>query len=804
MNTFLTPQYLQTALFIERDIANKVFLISVFLSFAGAKGYQSRLDDMARPLEISTSLEDHKLTDSEEALIAACAKGDVTFLADLAYALTEGREEMENPSEDYRMLNLLKHWKFFLPTSSFTPYDNRSPTSLSPQPADMNPQISHTTSSHQGDESVAGENKTRSEAITLIRARTLTRSSPTEASFQADMAIDNGLPPPASESHLPPVALMDLVQKPKMKKSGKSKSKKQKSKRRDVSKSPENKDSGLDIPDDAKEKEVDTEVNNDQDTQAPSLPVPALDNPVSTKLEEADSSNVITEDKSDIGDSAKESRPENHEDAVVDQKESRQDTVSQAPSALSFAAVLAGSMDKLGLKSKGSGTCDGTLNSSSDGMSSTGSKYAIKPNETTQLDGVFPSFKENKGHKTCGGSSSRSSTVESSSQSSPGGFQQSSRNVATQKEKLPAILEASPEDNEDSSIQGSPSASNQSPTCTPKSTSTGLTAWNAFSQQNTPRTDITDDSQLRGTKNKRAQKNSASTRTESLIQLNGDTSSSHTHPPTSTDKGNQESASSKKKSKSSKKEGFWWNLDSHGFPCAKEGCDKCCNLWDGATVICPRCGPYSECRYCCKEHLVSDIKPHWTICGQMTFQHPCKESTIPKDVRNGPAFVPCLHPYDTPERHRQAVYLNMNSKAGDYFIFSDWADNMEAGFPENNVALRCSNRVVYIIKFDDAEKKDRFRRVLATCLFMTIEVTELVDYLYRLIRDKLRSEGAPAELETAVQYQFFQEFAVTIQAAITGQRHACETDWDGRNRRCCPDAVDVTGSSVRPEIRTPT
>ncbi|KAF7592853.1 hypothetical protein BBP40_012332 [Aspergillus hancockii] len=120
---------------------------------------------------------------------------------------------------------------------------------------------------------------------------------------------------------------------------------------------------------------------------------------------------------------------------------------------------------------------------------------------------------------------------------------------------------------------------------------------------------------------------------------------------------------------------------------------------------------------------------------------------------------------------------------------SNWADLVEASFPENNLSVRCSNRVIYFIKFDNADEKDRFRRVLATCLFMTIEVTELVDYLFRLIRDKLRSQVTPPDLETALKYQFHEEFCVTIQQHITGERHACVTDWDGRNRRNCSDPV---------------
>lgn len=40
------------------------------------------------------------------------------------------------------------------------------------------------------------------------------------------------------------------------------------------------------------------------------------------------------------------------------------------------------------------------------------------------------------------------------------------------------------------------------------------------------------------------------------------------------------------------------HLDSHGFPCSAPDCNKRCSLWDGRSVICPKCGPFSETRYC--------------------------------------------------------------------------------------------------------------------------------------------------------------------------------------------------------------
>ncbi|PTU18248.1 hypothetical protein P175DRAFT_0444371, partial [Aspergillus ochraceoroseus IBT 24754] len=319
---------------------------------------------------------------------------------------------------------------------------------------------------------------------------------------------------------------------------------------------------------------------------------------------------------------------------------------------------------------------------------------------------------------------------------------------------------------------------------TPKSSATESTAWSNTGTRITPQTTGPSDTPIKGTRRGKHHKSGPST-----SQANN-TRAAQAHLSTPSSTGTRH-ASTHRNISTQKPEGFFWQLDSHGFPCAKSDCDKRCNLWDGATVICPRCGPYSETRYCSRKHLLEDIKAHWISCGELVFRHPCRESSIPRDVREGAPLVPCLHQYDTPERHRQAVYFNANARKGDYFIFSDWADMVDAGFPENNIAIRCSNKLVHTVEFSDPEQKDRFRRVLAACLFMTIEAHELVDYLFRLIRDTLRAQQQQpsSNLETALMYQIHQEFAVTIQPPITGERHACDTDWDGRNRRNCPDPV---------------
>ena len=162
---------------------------------------------------------------------------------------------------------------------------------------------------------------------------------------------------------------------------------------------------------------------------------------------------------------------------------------------------------------------------------------------------------------------------------------------------------------------------------------------------------------------------------------------------------------------------WWWQLDSIGFPCAKRDCERRCNLWDDVSVVCPQCGPHSEIRYCCTEHLYDDVKWHWPFCGHFTFAHPCQESTIPHDVREAVPFIPSMHHWDTPERHRQALYFATNMREGDYFIFTDWADLRGCETVEDDTVRRCSNQVVEVVRFDDPAEKDRFRRALAICLF---------------------------------------------------------------------------------------
>jgi hypothetical protein len=59
-----------------------------------------------------------------------------------------------------------------------------------------------------------------------------------------------------------------------------------------------------------------------------------------------------------------------------------------------------------------------------------------------------------------------------------------------------------------------------------------------------------------------------------------------------------------------------------------------------------------------------------------------------------------------------------------------------------------------------------------------------------MIRDNLVVRGVwNDELDAALRYQMKHELAVSLLPVTTGTRHACQTDWDGRSRRACPDPV---------------
>lgn len=238
---------------------------------------------------------------------------------------------------------------------------------------------------------------------------------------------------------------------------------------------------------------------------------------------------------------------------------------------------------------------------------------------------------------------------------------------------------------------------------------------------------------------------------------------------------------------------FFWDMTYHAFECAKAGCEVRCSMWDSQSVICPFCGPYSYVKYCGKEHMREDARAHWLICGQLTMQEPCVENSIPPDVLIGPPAIPCKHGWDRPERHRQALWFSTAQDAGDYFIFADQGDC--TGSQKESIIRdgSCSHHVVQVVHFDDPEMKDRFRRILAVCLLESLEVQPLVEYLFRMLRDRLQSlQQWSSEMDMKVRQQMALELAIELEPRDVGLRHACEAEWRGLPFRHCRDPICVS------------
>jgi hypothetical protein len=168
------------------------------------------------------------------------------------------------------------------------------------------------------------------------------------------------------------------------------------------------------------------------------------------------------------------------------------------------------------------------------------------------------------------------------------------------------------------------------------------------------------------------------------------------------------------------------DLRTLGVRCAKVGCAVVCGYADGVSVVCPGCGPFSYVRYCGKHHLWEDAKAHWLYCGKASMRVKCLATSIPYDVLVGPPMLPGRYNAGFPERHRQALWFSTASDLGDYFVFTDWTDIMAAeDHPVVHLELRCSPRVAYTVRFEDAAEKDRFRRCLAICLFGKFRIPHL-------------------------------------------------------------------------------
>lgn len=155
-----------------------------------------------------------------------------------------------------------------------------------------------------------------------------------------------------------------------------------------------------------------------------------------------------------------------------------------------------------------------------------------------------------------------------------------------------------------------------------------------------------------------------------------------------------------------------YRFDRVTFECNLSTCRKDLKDHVRTTILCNGCGPYSDVRYCSKEHLFEDCKDHWQICGLTPPRIVWDDWTMPTRYRRRYPAIRDVRGRTTPERQRQQAY-SIHHKGSDYVIFNDWKDKQDTG----EECRATGKPILYLIFKDDDPMKDRFNRLLNIAFF---------------------------------------------------------------------------------------
>lgn len=155
-----------------------------------------------------------------------------------------------------------------------------------------------------------------------------------------------------------------------------------------------------------------------------------------------------------------------------------------------------------------------------------------------------------------------------------------------------------------------------------------------------------------------------------------------------------------------------YRFDRVTFECALAHCRKVLKDHVRSTLLCNGCGPYTDVRYCSKEHLFEDCQTHCKICGLVPPRVVWDAWTMPSRYRRRYPAIKDIHGQRTAERQRQQAY-SIHHRASDYVIFSDWDGKQAAG-----QECRATGKPIVFLTFKDGDPmKDTFNRLLNIAFF---------------------------------------------------------------------------------------
>ncbi|KAI9875818.1 MAG: hypothetical protein M1830_007951 [Pleopsidium flavum] len=216
-----------------------------------------------------------------------------------------------------------------------------------------------------------------------------------------------------------------------------------------------------------------------------------------------------------------------------------------------------------------------------------------------------------------------------------------------------------------------------------------------------------------------------------------------------------------------------YRFDRVTFECNLSTCRKDLKDHVRSTVLCNGCGPYSDVRYCSKEHLFEDCKTHWQLCGLTPPRIVWDEWTMPSRYRRRYPAIKDRRGRTTPERQRQQAY-SIHHNSSDYVIFNDWRDEEVTG----EKCRATGKPILFLIFRKNDPMKDTFNRLL-NIAFLDHYHADVIIYLYRIIRRACRQQGKwTNQLNHQLCHQLFHEFYYDPRHLVS-ERNDCRGDWDG-------------------------
>ena len=216
-----------------------------------------------------------------------------------------------------------------------------------------------------------------------------------------------------------------------------------------------------------------------------------------------------------------------------------------------------------------------------------------------------------------------------------------------------------------------------------------------------------------------------------------------------------------------------WRHDRDLLSCRKPGCGATISDYHHSAIVCLGCGPKSVVRYCSLQHQLEDIEGHWEECGtsRLLLQCVIDHTTAPsKFARMCPA-IKQRHGSKTTALHRQMLYCALSY--GHYTLFDS--------------ASNCSETLCWSKQDPKWPEMDRRVERLLNIAFFDSWNHYILGYLYRLLRELLRSRGSwSASIERALKLQLEAEFTnYKVNTNWHNGDSPCQCEWSGQVRPRC-------------------